>query len=553
MQTWVLAIITLAGIVGGTACSTGGGSKYDLHEVALPDVTRLDPAVQEQARTRYEALQVAIREEAPPERLGAAYGEFGMLLQAAEFLDAAQPAYENAQALQPQDIRWPYYLAHLHKSRGDLDAAQASFTKVLELRPGDLATLIWLGRIALDLGRGEKAEELFSRAAAIAPDAIAVLAGQGQAALANRDATRAIERFERALALDPTAESLHAPLASAYRAAGMPEKAEPHLRRWENRDILLPDPLHQELDMLLESGLAYELRGVRALEAKNFTSAAEYFRRGLGLTPADSPLRRSLGHKLGTALYAAGQEEAAVEQFREVVRAAPPSGIDESSGKAYYSLGVIMLARGDTKAAIELLQRAVTYQPAYTEARIALAETLRRTGELRASVPQYEEAIALNPQAAQARWGHALALVRLERHRDARAALEEALQVQPDRPEFKVLLARVLAASSDPTVRDGARALALVQELLSGQKTTEIGETLAMALAETGDYDQAAAVQRSVLQAVRRGGDQAEIRRLESSLRTYERGQPLRSVWVGEAATTSTRSVSEASASRSPG
>src|SRR5690606_3998132 len=101
-------------------------------------------------------------------------------------------------------------------------------------------------------------------------------------------------------------------------------------------------------------------------------------------------------------------------------------------------------------------------------------------------------------------------------------------------PEFKVLLARLLAASPDAAVRDGARAMALVEELLQSQKTTEIGETLAMALAETGDFDRAASVQRSVLQAVRRGGDQAEAGRLEQNLRRYEQRQPLRTVWVGE-------------------
>jgi hypothetical protein len=29
-----------------------------------------------------------------------------------------------------------------------------------------------------------------------------------------------------------------------------------------NRDILVADPLRQELDLILESGLSYELRGV---------------------------------------------------------------------------------------------------------------------------------------------------------------------------------------------------------------------------------------------------------------------------------------------------
>lgn len=286
--------------------------------------------------------------------------------------------------------------------------------------------------------------------------------------------------------------------------------------------------------MLLESGLAYELRGVRELEAGSFASAAEYFRRGLELTPGNTPLRRSLEHKLATALFAAGQEDEAVRHLREVVSAAPAGVVDEASGKAAYSLGVIMLSRRNAGEAIEHLQASVVHQPAYVEARIALAETLRRTGRVQDSLPQYREALRLDPKAVQARWGHALALVRLERYRDAVESLDAASASHPDRPEFPHLLARVLAASPDPDVRDGERALALVDELLKGQKTAELGETLAMALAELGDYQQAAAIQRGVLDTVQRAGRTEDARRLEVNLRAYERRQPLRVVWMGE-------------------
>ena len=65
-------------------------------------------------------------------------------------------------------------------------------------------------------------------------------------------------------------------------------------------DVLVPDPLRQQLDLSLQSGLSYELRGVRALEARDFTAAAGFFKQGVDITPGTTPLGRSLRHKLAT-------------------------------------------------------------------------------------------------------------------------------------------------------------------------------------------------------------------------------------------------------------
>src|SRR4029450_13437726 len=247
------------------AYASCGPTKPPLLPITLPDLSRVDQGVQAQVRERYESLNRAMRGSKGLE-LASAYGQYGMVLQAAEYFDAAEPCYVNAQALAPNEMRWPYYLASLYKSKGDTDKAEASFKRVLTLHPDDLATLIWLGRLHLDQGRPDEAEPLFIRAQAIAPKSVAVLAGLGRVALAKRDYNTAVKYFEEALALDSEADSLHAPLAAAYRGLGQIEKAQPHLRQWRNRDLFVPDPLQQEMDLALESGLSYELRGIRALE-----------------------------------------------------------------------------------------------------------------------------------------------------------------------------------------------------------------------------------------------------------------------------------------------
>jgi hypothetical protein len=97
-----------------------------------------------------------------------------------------------------------------------------------------------------------------------------------------------------------------------------------------------------------------------------------------------------------------------------------------------------------------------------------------------------------------------------------------------------VALARVLAASPDAGVRNGARAMALVDQLLKGGRNLELGETLAMALAELGDYAAAAATLRDVVASAERAGLRDAARRLSVNLRLYENRQPCRAPWQND-------------------
>jgi tetratricopeptide (TPR) repeat protein len=463
--------------------------------------------------------------------LGAAFGEYGMLLHAAEYLEAAKPAYLNAQALIPDDPRWPYYLAQLHRTEGETQEAMAAFRRVLELRPDDVTSLVWLGRMHLDHGEPDVAEPLFQKAQAVAPAVTAAQVGLGQAALAKKDYARAVQLLEGALANEPGQASVYAPLAMAYRGLGQMEKAASLEKQWRNTELTVPDPLRQELDMAVQSGLSFELRGVRELETGSYEAAADLFRQGLALAAPDSSLSRSLRHKLGTALALSGDAPAAAREFEETVRLAPKTGLDEPAAKASYSLGVLLAGSGRSAEAVQSLTIALRYNPNYFEARMALGDILRGMGRFQAALPHYAEAVRLNPRAAEARVSYAMALVRLRRFADARAWLEESVRAQPDRPEIANVLARLLAAAPDASVRDGRRSLAMTQELAKSHTNTELGETMAMALAEVGSFGQAVSVQRDVLEAARQGGAEADVRRMTANLRLYEAGRPSRALW----------------------
>jgi len=536
-RVWELAVVIVCLLILGCGSSSQPSSPPapKMLDVTLPDLSRMDPSVQEQVKQGYRSMLETIKKPgASTEERGRAYGSVGMLLQAGEYYDAAEPAYLNAQVLMPQEPRWPYFLAHLYKSEGNTAKSITAFSRVLEISPSDVPTLIWLGRGYLDQGQAEKAEPLFERARQLAPMVPSVLVGLGQAALARRDFSRAASALEEALKLDPGLQSVHSPLAMAYRGLGDTAKAEEHLKLWKNTEVLVPDPFRQELDLALESGLSYELRGVRSLEARDFKAAEGFFKKGVDITPGTSALGRSLRHKLATSLYMQGDVRGAVQWFEETLRMAPPNGLDETAAKAHYSLGVLMASSGRGQEAISHLSAAVRFSPNYVEAYQALADALRRSGRIEQSMMQYAEAIRINPKAADARFGYGMALVRLGRYREARDWFDEASRLHPDRPDFPFALARVLAAAPDDRVRDGQRAQAITEQLLQSGKTIDLGETMAMALAERGQFAEAVAIQRSLIEASIRSQLTGVTRHLTANLLRYERQQPCRMPWASD-------------------
>jgi len=434
---WALPVLASALLVGGgctsqpdrTASDTTATEAVDtpLPPVALPDLSPMEAPVGQQMAERHQALVTMVAAAGTPAAdLARAYGEVGRLLMAADYFDAAEPYLLHAQALAPNETRWPYYLGHAYMAQAAPAKAVTSFQRVLRLQPADLATLVWLGNLHLDQGEPQLAEPLFSRALTVQPRMVAALFGLGRAALARREFARAADQLEQVLAADPRASIAHYPLALAYRGLGDTAKAEAHLRQQGSVEVGPPDPLMVELRGLLRGAVAEEARGIRALDSRDFHAAVQSFRKAVDLAP-ENP---SLHHKLGTALSLAGDTNAAVEQFQEAVRLSP------SFAQAHYSLGVLLAGSNRYPEAIERLSTAVRHQPDYIEARLQLAEALRQVGQLERSLGQYRELLAIDPRVADARFGYAMTLVALERYPEALGAFREGARLYPDQPRF---------------------------------------------------------------------------------------------------------------------
>lgn len=489
--------------------------------VALPDITSLSPAIREQLASAATAFTAATADTGAPAAARAqAYGDYGLLLMSAGFLKQAEPCFLNAEFLAPTELRWPYYLGHIYRRDGHLPESLAAFERASTLDPSFVPALVWVGHAYLEQAQPDEAAARFARAATLAPDEPAVTFGLGRVAMARGEAAQAVTQFERTLSLDPQAIAAHYPLSQAYRQLGNTAKADAHLRREVTGGEVRPrDPL--DVQVMVEAAVAYEVQGARALQSGDWKGAAAAFTKGVSLAPEDPNMR----HKLATALALTGDRAGATRELTTVTKRWP------AFAKGHYSLGLIVLDRGNVSGAIDAFRNALRATPTFVEARLQLAHALRRSGKPADAVPEYDRVVELDSRVAEARFGAAMALVALQRYTEAADRLSRAAAIHPEEAGFPLALARILSAAPDVGARSGGRALALLEGIPEDRRRIEWGVVHAMALAEAGRFDDAVLVQKQVIGVLERNGAGELARRQQEVLRRYEQKQPSRTPW----------------------
>jgi len=496
-----------------------------LQPVVLPDISSAEPSVQKQLREQYATTtRVVAQASAPAADRASAYGDMGKLLVATEFYDAAERCFANARQLAAGDMRWPYYLAHVARLANDPAKAAGLFEQTLMLQPDHVPSLVWLAEMRLGQNRAADAKPLLLKAQSLAPREAAVLYGLGRVALEERDFAGAAKQLEAALAMVPSASRVQYPLAMAYRGLGNAPQAEAHLRLRGEADLTPADGLMGEIGGLLKNAAAFETRGGQAIDDKRWPDAVRELRQAIAVAPNNGFTRLNLG----TALYMTGDAAGALEQYQAAVRLRP------DLAKAHFAIGVLKETAGDDAAAVDAFDAAVRADPMSSEAQLSLADALRRTGRVEESLTHYADVLKTNPSASQASFGYAMGLVRLKRYGEARDRLAEASRAYPDQPGFAHALARLLASAPDDRVRDGQRALTIMNELLKTQNTLSSAETMAMVFAEIGEWGRAVDWQRQTIDAARQAKQPALVARLTANLRLYEQKKPCRTPWADD-------------------
>ncbi|MXX75803.1 MAG: tetratricopeptide repeat protein [Holophagales bacterium] len=526
----------------------------DLSRVPEPDLSQV-PAVDAQRLRDYRTLTAgALQHAAEPMQAQLAANTFGDLC--ARYLhyalhDAAAVCLDQLRELAPADFQWAYFKLLLQIASGNLEGAVAAAEEALAIRPDDPSTLIRLGELQVAAGDIDAAEAAYEAAIEAYPESATARVGLGYIALERDDPAKALQIFQEVAASQPEGSEANHHVGLAYRALGDADRAAEAWRL--NQDVLIPmyDPLLERLRPLEEDVTLPLDRAVAAAAEGDYERAIRLYEEILEADETDEEVH----FRLAGSLLLVGEDERAERHLRRTI------ALNPEHGPAHYALAMFLnragrrtesavhleraadlmpenlpwrlqraqmrAGAGDAAGAISELERIVAQDPAMIEARRTLAALLIGSGRAEAAADQLQALVALTPDDLQARFNLGLILFETGRYAEARRALDDTLGRFPGDVATRHLLARLLAVSPEEGVRDGARAVELAQSVVDEQPALDHLETLAMALAEAGRFDDAVTWQQRALEAERQTAGGNSPQRLDR-LALYQARQPLR-------------------------
>ena len=197
---------------------------------------------------------------------------------------------------------------------------------------------------------------------------------------------------------------------------------------WKNSETLWTHALAVTSD----NDVAHNNLGYLSLRRGELDEAISHFNTALNIRAGNAASHYNLGHalienNLANALARKGQPGEAIPHYEEATRLRP------DYADAYYNFGTVLFREGKIDDAIAEWQKALAIQPYDAEAHTSLGSAFGRKGMLREAITEYQQALKVAPQ--------------------NRLAMNN--------------LAWLLATSSDASIRDGARAVALAREAVA--------------------------------------------------------------------------------------
>src|SRR5262245_46481527 len=278
---------------------------------------------------------------------------------------AAMTAFMKSVELKPDFAPAHNNIGIVLTKDGKYDQAEAALQQAIDLQPAWVAPHNNLARLYIETNRTKKAFESFDRAIELDPKIPHAYSGRGVLWAREKEYDKAIADFNLALKNDDKFLEAYGGLSSVYEQ----KKQYADAVKW-GKTALRHDPKSVETHCRL--GATYSEWGRH--EATNGS------------------------RKLATEMF-----DKAIDHSNEAIR------LDANSGEAWYCLGNASRNRGQIRAAIAALEKAIVILDGVhskkgikADAHFNLGNNYRRLGDYLKAIDAYRAAIGANPDRAQA-------------------------------------------------------------------------------------------------------------------------------------------------------
>jgi tetratricopeptide (TPR) repeat protein len=303
---------------------------------------------------------------------------------------------------------------------GQKDRAEAEFKKAIQIEPGSFETNHDLGEFYANSGKVSAAVPYLKKAQMIDPSSYVNGYDLALAYEQTHDLSLAREQIRELLAHQDAAE-LHnllgeieeragnyVPAANEFQRATEMDPSESNIFDWGS-ELLVHRTLEPAAEVFSRGlkrypdspRLAVGL-GLALYQRGSYDDAVKAFLRATDLTPADSRAYYFLSQAYDSS---PNQAEAVIQHFRRFAELQP----ENARAFYYYAMAIwkgkeTEASDADLKQIGRLLQKALSLDPALTEAHLQLGNLYSHGRKYAEAIPEYERALKLDPNLPDAHY-----------------------------------------------------------------------------------------------------------------------------------------------------
>jgi len=315
--------------------------------------------------------------------------------------------------------------------------------------------------------------------------------------------------LEQAAAMCPKSAEVHANLGSAYYdLKRLDEAAE------QFQISVRENPYYAD---------AYNALGAVLSEQGKIDEAIRNFQAAINLKPD----QYESYYKLANLYAGQGENEKAEELYRKVI------SLNPNHKESFNNLGNTFLRQGKDREAMDCFRRALAIDPNYVLARRSLDRLYQM--KLDEAIAGYENKLKANPQDFETHNKLGGLLVSkgqlaqaISYYRQAISHYRQAVAIDPNYAEGYNNLAWILASTGDPNLQNAQEAVVLAERAmeLTGGKNGSFLDTLSVAYAAAGQFDQALATAQKALEQARQGHDEQLAREIQGRMELFTQKKP---------------------------